>query len=352
MQLPVNDRYRTAIPVAPFALALRMRMLNDFVKPSEFKGISDHLPHAQAWLFGDFRLELLTFNVLNPKWMCYCNMIPPLPWPDMKVEEQFGLEKAPFCQPENAERRFDLLAITILSFIHDSVESMPPGKQFGVVITLQECWPALAKALQEKTPERLTKGARVELHTATGVDPTTKENFALTLVITNVPFATVAVEYASTDVVITKLSIDTKTEISLINVHLSFNTIKSLDLMTNVINKADSAVIVVAGDWNVQVRNISPATIEEGSSMRLDEYLEHLYADLVLKVSNRSYRGTSFQSEIGWTNWNVRKNVAPTESNSFDHFDNILVLRDVARFPAWPDLCKDHRSIHLEYNHF
>jgi hypothetical protein len=281
-----------------------------------FKGVSDHTPHAQRFTFPDgFSFVLATFNVMNPAYLFYQNGIPlegkPLPdW--LKMEDQAGLENIPSSDPLRQDDRENYIFHSILNFIeaHDKL-----------VLCLQECWPWLESRLQDfarRTPfDVFAEDAR-----AVG----NAKSFRVTIVrgIEN---------YEMADVPGTAIRIGEG--IVVCNVHMAFKTEDTISQVKACLTIPGDYRFVV-GDFNVQTQYLSLAVLDEDVCKEtLVEFVPRFNQPL-FAVHPR-----------GWTNWNVCKNCADREKN-WDHFDNIMLSRDPYRKLEVPAVEPVHWEITME----
>lgn len=277
---------------------------------ANFKGVSDHTPHAQLVEFpkglrfpNSLKFVLATFNVLNPAYMFYQNGIPldgkPLPdW--LKMEDQAGLEDLlssdPLLQPERELR----VRASITAFVK---------QHKSVVVCLQECWRGLYEDLALDLQDCLFFK-----------DLSSDKSFRLTIV-RGLPDC----EIINSE----RTSIKFARHVIVHNVHMAFATQKSIDQVKNCLAMPERPVWdaiaqchhFIVGDFNVQTQPLSVKVKEEGvCTETLEDFAKH-FNDPLFAVHPR-----------GWTNWNVRKNCATPEKN-WDHFDNIMLYRH-----AWIDL--------------
>jgi hypothetical protein len=275
-----------------------------------FKGVSDHCPHAQLLEFrkgerfpNGLKFVLATFNVLNPAYMFYQNGITldgtPLPaW--LKMEDQAGLEHLPSSDPRLQPERELRVRASIAAFVKQHKTA---------VVCLQECW------------RGLYEGLVLDLRDCVFFkDQTSEKSFRLTIVRGLPDCETVNPECTS---------IRFARHIIVHNVHMAFATQKSIDqVKTCLAMPLRDAMLPVAhchhfivGDFNVQTQPLSERVKEEGvCTETLVEFASHFNDPLFLVHPS------------GWTNWNVRKNCANPDKN-WDHFDNIMLWRH-----AWIEL--------------
>jgi hypothetical protein len=260
------------------------------VTRADYRGLSDHRPNVHCLKAPDGSvLKIGTWNVLNPKYVMYANMTPP-PGKELPsfctVDDQAGLENLPQFAPEVQVERAALVVESILAFFTEH-----PTR---TVLCLQEAWPELE--------EKLSASGRC---TALNLESTA--SFCLTLISSDLEFEkTMSLNCGHAF----KLRGSTYT---IANFHLCFDTSASNAAVKEALERGAN---IILGDFNVQTKPISAATIAEGSNLTLEEYVAALGIDDIKFLPHPD----------GWTVFNVRKNLAENREQNQDHFDNIMLM--------------------------
>jgi len=285
---------------------------------TQYHGVSDHVWHAQKFRFGgdgpdSFVITLGTANVLSPKWVFYHNGIPEegtaLPgW--FKLENQAGLENAPFADPRRQRERQNRIYVSILEFMTSNSNA---------VLCLQECWPELETRLHD-----------AQLNCCYNIfsQQTGKESYSLTLVSQALPHELQPSSRAHGVVAVSLYG----GAILVNNVHMSFSTQTSVAIVDECLYDAAAAASrwnaaaasswnFIVGDFNVQTQPLSEEVRTEGEC-----------TDTLVEFAARFRQPLFAVHPSGWTIWNVRMNCAEREKN-WDHFDNIMLLRATPDVP-------------------
>jgi hypothetical protein len=285
---------------------LTRAVLASHSNPSDWQGTSDHRVHGQIVNLRRgatcISLKLVTFNLLDTRWLKYQNGI----WPDGKVpswyslEGQQGLEDTALAQVENQANRERANLEIIKSIFNNETGSV----KIPIVVCLQECGGSLRREIIQFA-ETFGIGYNCVMAPELASDEDDK-----------------MVLFRGCDLDLRKQTITHSVyvmtfenifgSLPLVNVHLDFNTEKNIKAFQEITNLCTWGL--VAGDWNIQVKPISESTIKEGSSKTLIEYFgpDSVWKNAVFALHPDH-----------WTNFNCRKNCQDPKNNA-DHMDNIM----------------------------
>lgn len=276
---------------------------------SEFRGASDHQPHAQKITFKGSQFLLVTYNVLWPSAVPYLNG-QPLPGGSLPrwfngVPAQMGLETLPLASGYHQNRREATIIESVLTLLKNS---------HRVVVCLQECGATLRRALLAEQSLGLVdpEQAGFRMYPSTDVDDhgciilwTADLNGTMQEDILNPPLS---------------LFNDT---LHIYNVHLPFRTISGNAMITERLTsrryEGDSTSVIVAGDYNIPTMPQSQFIRDENFGTQ--DLIQ--FADFVERISKR--RPHFAVHPRGFTNWAPAQNCEVPEEN-WDHMDNIMLL--------------------------
>jgi hypothetical protein len=206
---------------------------------------------------------------------------------------QQGLEKTPLAEEANAEKRKAAILKLIVQFFTNRAENEPG------FLCLQEFPLSWVNDLQEMNPWlTIIKSDRDEPWCV--------------CVFVNMKYRFKTETKHSMNV---QIEVDER-QFSLSCSHLDFNTEENhLEFKTLL---GGAFPLFVVGDYNIPCAPISDVAKNSGSTQTLTEFINQA----VPSVQGLQY--VIAQSELGYTNFNCRKNCA-LETN-VDHFDNILAI--------------------------
>jgi hypothetical protein len=266
-----------------------------------FRGVSDHVPHAQ-WIKYKSEEEflLVTFNVLNPAYVSMVNgdfshSVPPQWW--STLDDQFGLENSPFADPANQTSRENLIFYSIVSLMK---------KYRRIVVCIQECGHDLA--------EKLNAVARYDFMT---ILHTPQRTIDMCVMLCS-PELNPNHRQCSTDC--THLGLFGG-KFSLYNVHLRYNTKQAFESLKECTLSCLAANMdtLIVGDFNIPVQPQSEFVKKENSCTA---NLIEISAMLENHLQSRAITPLFALHPNHWTNWVPRKNC----KDNWDHMDNIMLL--------------------------
>lgn len=269
-----------------------------------FRGVSDHVPHAQ-WIKYKSEEEflLVTFNVLNPNFVCFVNgdfsrSVPPRWW--SRLEDQFGLENAPFADPANQASRENLIFYSIVSLMK---------KYRRVVVCIQECGMDLIEKLNS-----VRRHNYMQVLQPVGLIQKSVDMCAILCSPDLDPTGC----YASAEYVYTGLF---KGTLALYNVHLRYNTKHATETLKVYLESclAGKMDTLIVGDFNIPVQSQSEFVKQENSCTAR---LVDISAMLANHLRELAITPLFALHPNHWTNWVPRKNC----KDNWDHMDNIMLL--------------------------
>lgn len=286
----------------------------DVARPvlSEYRGVSDHVPHLQQITVAGQSFVLGTFNLLRPSNMPTMNYQPMYPGQKLPAwlgpkEDGWGLQDCPFANPYLQEHRIGNIVNQILNLFQTSQR---------VVLCLQECEATVSRQLE-------TEGANLfhiykdderrcsilcsrELDV---IDSWTEPECALDFYLYP----------AGED--------ESPISVTIYNVHLSYTTaaskIRLRSLLADPANTSDHTFVV--GDFNVPCMPQSALARAKCTAdlVQISDWLQEQTPGL------RPYFALHVR---GWTNWVPRKN-CQNPSRSWDHMDNLMYLAYEGQHP-------------------
>ncbi len=281
-------------------LTARVASLSGIV-PDAHTGVSDHMMHGQkvkiTWKNGEvYNFYLGTFNVLAPEWVWYQNGRKPdgSPLPGWySLSGQQGLEKTPLADEANAEKRKTAILKLIVQFFTNL------GEHDSGFLCLQEFPLSWIDDLKAMNP-------------FLSICASDREEPWCVCVFVNMKYRNKIETKLS---MIVQIEVDEK-RFSISCSHLDFNTeANHLEFKTLL---GGSHPLFVVGDYNIPCAPLSDLAKNSGSTQTLTEFINQAVP------SNQGLQYVIAQNELGYTNFNCRKNCA-LETN-FDHFDNILAI--------------------------
>jgi hypothetical protein len=273
-----------------------------FRKPTDYLGVSDHKIHAQNVKLRiegeEIEFTLATFNVLAQRHVWHQSgqrstgkKVPS--W--FQLKDAQGLEFQPLSREWHSVRR--------KTAIYNMISDFLAANKGPVILCLQECDPSLLDYI-EKNLE------------ATCVKQSGAKCFNVTLFCDVNTVRTLL----PGDVMTVRITPESK-KFNLVNFYGAFSTAANEKFFNERSYIFGRVPTFIVGDYSIQCMPLSDQAKNEGSTKTLQEFTASYFEERYGKICDFACHHS------GWTSWNYRKNCADREKN-VEHFDNILCVHD------------------------